>query len=42
MDFRHEWKHQIGYADLLALRSRLTAVMPWDVHAVNGKYRWAA
>ena len=39
MDFRHEWKHQIGYADLLALRSRLTAVMPWDVHAVNGKYK---
>ena len=24
MDFRHEWKHEIGYSDLLALRVRLT------------------
>lgn len=39
MEFRHEWKHQISYSDLLALRSRLTAVMSWDVHAVNGKYK---
>lgn len=38
MDFRHEWKHEIGYADLLALRARLAAVMTRDAHAVNGQY----
>ena len=38
MDFRHEWKHVVGYSDLLALRSRLTAVMAQDIHAINGKY----
>ena len=38
MDFRHEWKHAVGYSDLLALRSRLTAVMAQDIHAINGKY----
>ena len=38
MDFRHEWKHEIGRGDLLALRARLQAVMAWDEHSVNGKY----
>lgn len=38
MHFRHEWKHQINYADLLALRSRLSAVLRPDSHAVNGRY----
>ena len=38
MDFRHEWKHEIGQGDLLALRARLRAVMAWDEHSVNGKY----
>lgn len=38
MDFRHEWKHQIRYGDLLALRSRLEAVMARDVHAKQGVY----
>lgn len=38
MDFRHEWKHEIAYSDLLALRSRLAAVMAQDIHAVNGRY----
>lgn len=38
MEFRHEWKHEIGYADLLALRTRLAAVMERDVHAVGGYY----
>src|SRR5699024_1319819 len=36
--FRHEWKHMVGYGDLLALRSRLTAVMARDSHGVNGRY----
>ena len=39
MEFRHEWKHEIGYADLLALRSRLTAVMERDIHTDHGRYR---
>ena len=38
MDFRHEWKHEISYSDMIALRSRLAAVMAWDAHAVDGKY----
>ena len=38
MEFRHEWKHEIGYADLLALRSRLAAVMDRDVHSDHGRY----
>ena len=36
--FRHEWKHMVGYGDLLALRSRLAAVMAQDSHGVNGRY----
>lgn len=38
MDFRHEWKHEISYADMLVLRSRLRAVMTPDVHGKNGRY----
>ena len=38
MDFRHEWKHEISYPDLLALRQRLRAVARPDPHAVNGRY----
>lgn len=38
MEFRHEWKHEISYSDLLALRARLGAVMERDQHAVNGSY----
>ena len=38
MDFRHEWKHEINYADLLILRQRLRAVMTPDPHAVGGTY----
>ena len=38
MDFRHEWKHEINYGDMVALRHRLSAVMQRDSHAVNGKY----
>lgn len=39
MHFRHEWKHEISYADMLSLRSRLFAVMQQDSHAVNGRYK---
>lgn len=38
MRFRHEWKHEISYADMLILRQRLGAVMTRDSHAVDGKY----
>lgn len=39
MEFRHEWKHEIRPSDLLALRSRLGAVLERDRHAVNGSYQ---
>ena len=38
MNYRHEWKHEINYADMLFLRQRLGAVMKKDEHAKNGKY----
>lgn len=39
MQFRHEWKHEISYVELLSLRSRLAAIMQRDAHAVNGRYK---
>ncbi|MCI9156097.1 MAG: polyphosphate polymerase domain-containing protein [Lawsonibacter sp.] len=39
MDFRHEWKHEITYLDLLALRQRLRAVARPDPHAADGRYQ---
>ena len=39
MEYRHEVKHEISYSDLLTLRMRLKAVMQYDPHAVDGKYR---
>ena len=36
--YRHEWKHEIRYADLLSIRARLRAVAEPDMHAVDGKY----
>ena len=38
MNFRHEWKHEINWSDLVALRQRLQAVAQPDVHAIDGKY----
>lgn len=38
MDFRHEWKHEISYLDMLTLRQRLRAVAQADRHALGGKY----
>lgn len=35
---RHEWKHRINYADLLALRARLRTVLRPDGHGVDGRY----
>lgn len=36
--YRHEWKHEISYADLLAIRQRLRAVAESDPHAEDGRY----
>ena len=38
MKFRHEWKHEITYGDVLVLRSRLRAVLQPDSHAQDGCY----
>ncbi len=38
MKFRHEWKHEINYADRLTLLARLPSVMKRDSHAINGVY----
>lgn len=38
IQYRHEWKHEISYLDLLTIRSRLKAVAAPDPHAVEGKY----
>lgn len=38
MKYRHEWKHEINYADMLTLRARLSAVMKRDAHAIGGVY----
>lgn len=39
MDFRHELKHEISYADMLEIRQRMRAIGKVDEHAVNGKYQ---
>ena len=36
--YRHEWKHQLAYIDLLTIRSRVSTVMQLDRHAIGGKY----
>lgn len=38
MNYRHEWKHEISYGDVLVLRRRLSAIMKRDEHAVDGRY----
>ena len=38
MDFRHEWKHEINFSDMAAIRQRLRAVARPDPHAVDGRY----
>ena len=39
MKFRHEWKHEISYGDMLILRKRLSAVAKRDPHAIDGKHQ---
>ncbi len=38
MGFRHEWKHILTTAGLIALRTRLGAVLETDPHAAGGRY----
>lgn len=38
MKYRHEFKHEIGYADMLTIRQRLCVVAKKDNHSINGKY----
>lgn len=38
MNFRHEWKHEISYSDMLAVRQRLRAVAKPDAFAPAGRY----
>lgn len=38
MNFRHELKHVLSYADFLAIRPRLSAVIQSDEHTINGIY----
>lgn len=39
MKYRHEWKYEMNYADMLTLKTRLSAVMYPDPHAVGGMYK---
>ncbi|SOC01539.1 polyphosphate polymerase domain-containing protein [Pseudobutyrivibrio ruminis] len=36
--YRHEWKHAITYADLLAIRQRMSVIATPDPHTIDGKY----
>ena len=36
--YRHEWKHEINYLDMLTIRQRVMAVMQPDPHTIDGKY----
>ena len=38
LQYRHEWKHEISRADLIAIRQRLRAVAESDPHAEGGRY----
>ena len=38
MDFRHEWKININYSDMITIRQRLSAVMQSDPHCIGGTY----
>lgn len=38
MDYRHEWKHELNFSDMIAIRQRLRVVAKPDPNAVDGKY----
>lgn len=39
LKFRHEWKHEITYMDMITVRQRLIAVARQDSYVVDGKYK---
>ena len=39
MEYRHEWKHEICFPDMLILKKRLSAVAAHDSHGINGTYK---
>ncbi|MBR1597859.1 MAG: polyphosphate polymerase domain-containing protein [Lachnospiraceae bacterium] len=36
--YRHEWKHELNHAQMMAIRSRVSAVLLKDSHTIDGKY----
>ena len=36
--YRHEYKHEISFADLLTIRARMRAVAEPDLHTKSGRY----
>lgn len=38
LKFRHEWKHEISYLSMIAIRQSMMAVADADPYAVDGKY----
>ncbi len=38
MKYRHEWKHEISFGDMLALRQRLSVIAKRDAHAAGPAY----
>ena len=36
--YRHEWKHELNWSDVITIRRRLQAVTEPDPHATDGKY----
>lgn len=38
MDYRHEWKHEISYSDMITLRQRFRALTKPDPNAKDGRY----
>lgn len=39
MKFRHEYKHEITFSDMLILRARMKAVSKPEPHGVEGRYK---
>lgn len=37
-EYRHEWKHEITFCDMLAIRQRMRVIAKADAHAVAGRY----
>ena len=38
MDYRHEWKQNINYSDMIALRQSLQLIASPDKNAIDGRY----